>query len=70
MAGPKGVFTSCVLFLNRIVVLEEVEQLGREQILYTLFEWPGLKNSKLILIGMLTIDCTYLTMVSYLGMSY
>ena len=37
-----------------MIVLDEVDQLDSkgQEVLYTLFEWPALPNSKLLLIGM------------------
>ena len=38
---------------HSLIVLDEIDQLDckSQEILYTLFEWPALPNSKLILIG-------------------
>ncbi|KAB7501583.1 Cell division control protein 6-like protein [Armadillidium nasatum] len=46
-------FIEVLLAILRIIVLDEVDQLeSKDQtVLYTLFEWPALANSKLILIG-------------------
>ena len=43
-----------VYFACRMIVLDEVDQLDSkgQEVLYTLFEWPALPNSKLLLIGM------------------
>ena len=40
--------------MHRMIVLDEVDQLDSrgQEVLYTLFEWPALSNSKLLLIGM------------------
>jgi cell division control protein 6 len=37
----------------RLIVLDEVDQLDcrGQEVLYTLFEWPALPKSKLLLIG-------------------
>lgn len=36
-----------------LVILDEVDQLDskNQEVLYTMFEWPALDNSKLVLIG-------------------
>ena len=41
-----------------MIVLDEVDQLDSkgQEVLYTLFEWPALPNSKLLLIGMYCFD--------------
>ena len=38
---------------DRILILDEMDQLEskHQEILYTMFEWPSLPKSKLILIG-------------------
>ena len=38
---------------RRLIVLDEVDQLDcrGQEVLYTLFEWPALPSSKLLLIG-------------------
>ena len=36
---------------HSLIVLDELDQLDKKEILYTLFEWPTLPNSRLILIG-------------------
>ena len=38
---------------HSLIVLDEIDQLDckSQEILYTLFEWPALTNSRLILIG-------------------
>ena len=38
---------------SRILILDEMDQLEskHQEILYTMFEWPSLPKSKLILIG-------------------
>lgn len=40
-------------FHDRILILDEMDQLEskHQEILYTMFEWPSLPKSKLILIG-------------------
>ena len=51
--------TSCltinlaIFFHDRILILDEMDQLEskHQEILYTMFEWPSLPKSKLILIG-------------------
>lgn len=41
------------LLAHRMIVLDEVDQLDSkgQEVLYTLFEWPSLPNSKLLLVG-------------------
>ena len=40
-------------FLHRLLVLDEMDQLDSrgQEILYSVFEWPSLPKSKLVLIG-------------------
>ena len=41
------------LLSYRLIILDEVDQLDcrGQEVLYTLFEWPALPKSKLLLIG-------------------
>ena len=41
------------LHAHRMIVLDEVDRLDSrgQEVLYTLFEWPSLPNSKLLLVG-------------------
>ena len=43
----------CILYCFRIMVLDEIDQLDskNQEILYTIFEWPSLPKSRLILVG-------------------
>ena len=42
-----------ILYCFRIMVLDEIDQLDskNQEILYTIFEWPSLPKSRLILVG-------------------
>ena len=42
------------LFIHRVLILDEVDQLDskNQEVLYTMFEWPALPKSRLILLGM------------------
>ena len=41
------------IYFHRILILDEMDQLESksQEILYTIFEWPSLPKSKLVLIG-------------------
>ena len=41
-------------FIHRVLILDEVDQLDskNQEVLYTMFEWPALPKSRLILLGM------------------
>lgn len=41
------------IYFRRILILDEMDQLESksQEILYTIFEWPSLPKSKLVLIG-------------------
>ena len=41
------------IYFYRILILDEMDQLESksQEILYTIFEWPSLSKSKLVLIG-------------------
>lgn len=41
------------IYFCRILILDEMDQLESksQEILYTIFEWPSLPKSKLVLIG-------------------
>ena len=43
-----------LLFVCSLLVLDEIDQLDskNQEVLYTMFEWPALAHSKLVLIGM------------------
>jgi len=45
-----------------VLVLDEMDSLDckSQQVLYTMFEWPSLLHSKLILIGQLQTVCSAL----------
>lgn len=47
---------SVVSSFDRLLVLDEIDQLDSKhhEILYRIFEWPALKDAKIILIGKLT----------------
>jgi cell division control protein 6 len=42
-----------VLYVYSVMVLDEIDQLDskNQEILYTIFEWPSLQKSRLILVG-------------------
>ena len=51
--GQNGPVDWSVIVCSRILILDEMDQLEskHQEILYTMFEWPSLPKSKLILIG-------------------
>ena len=56
-----GLFDKCCItkyvyvqhFIRRVLILDEVDQLDskNQEVLYTMFEWPALPKSRLILLG-------------------
>ncbi len=41
------------IFFYRLLILDEIDHLDskNQEVLYTMFEWPALKKSRLVLIG-------------------
>lgn len=42
-----------ILYIYRLIMLDEIDQLDsrNQEVLYSIFEWPALAGSKLVLVG-------------------
>ena len=49
--GFMRIFCNFSTHTHSLIILDKIDQLDKKEILYTLFEWSTLTNSRLILIG-------------------